>query len=63
MKKALNLRVVVATTVFMMLSGLFSVNAQLVYKDSNHLFLGQLLLEAIKDLQTSVLGSRRIINP
>jgi hypothetical protein len=40
MEKKLNLRVAIATTVFMMLSGLFSVNAQFLYMDS-HVFVGQ----------------------
>jgi hypothetical protein len=40
MKKALKLRVVVATTIFMMTMGFMSVNAQFLYMDS-HIFVGQ----------------------
>jgi hypothetical protein len=40
MKKDLKLRVAVVATVFMMVSGITSVDAQLLYKDS-HIFVGQ----------------------
>jgi hypothetical protein len=40
MKRTVNLRVAVVTAVFMMVSGIASVNAQFLYKDS-HLFIGQ----------------------
>jgi hypothetical protein len=39
-KRKFNIRVAIATAVFMMVSGIISVNAQLLYKDS-HLFIGQ----------------------